>query len=280
MDTSNTSTTTLTVPIPFPAWVLNPLADVTSLKKIPRPRNKFLVYRNHMTATRKALRNQGNTQTQGVQTQGELSQIIGNDWHSLNEEAQRPYAEAAAREKAAHKLRWPHYRYHPQSKEEKAAAKVAANLQKQAEKALQEEDRLTTKRAHGSAPYTVPQRRQRAVASLPDADVDTVLHMSSNADAGPSQLQPAFQNQPALMPTSFMPPPDWWPAPQQPTLPGFWWQPVGAVETAPDVVFPMPAELDDIEQLFAETDWANPRTGMAYYEEPQGFLGAVGTPIG
>ncbi|KAI3128944.1 transcriptional regulator family: HMG [Penicillium roqueforti] len=73
--------------------------------KIPRPRNAFILYRQHYQAMVVA-HNPGLANP-------EISKIIGEQWRSLSEEDKSKWKALAEEEKARHQQQYPDYRYQP-----------------------------------------------------------------------------------------------------------------------------------------------------------------------
>ncbi|KIX02124.1 uncharacterized protein Z518_08063 [Rhinocladiella mackenziei CBS 650.93] len=73
--------------------------------KIPRPRNSFILFRQHQQASIIA-------QNPGIPNP-EVSKIIGEQWRRLSAEAKEEWNLLAEEEKARHQQQYPGYRYHP-----------------------------------------------------------------------------------------------------------------------------------------------------------------------
>ncbi|KAF2848836.1 hypothetical protein T440DRAFT_400371 [Plenodomus tracheiphilus IPT5] len=73
--------------------------------KIPRPRNAFILYRQHHQQTIIA-RNPGLNNP-------DISKIIGEQWKALSEEHKKVWQDLAQEEKARHHEQYPDYRYQP-----------------------------------------------------------------------------------------------------------------------------------------------------------------------
>ncbi|KAL1983038.1 hypothetical protein VTN96DRAFT_521 [Rasamsonia emersonii] len=73
--------------------------------KIPRPRNAFILYRQHYQAAVVA-------QNPGL-ANPEISKIIGEQWRALPEETKDEWKALAEAEKARHQQQYPDYRYQP-----------------------------------------------------------------------------------------------------------------------------------------------------------------------
>ncbi|EXJ63940.1 hypothetical protein A1O7_00275 [Cladophialophora yegresii CBS 114405] len=73
--------------------------------KIPRPRNSFILFRQHQQSSIIA-------QNPGIPNP-EVSKIIGEQWRGLSAEAKEEWNLLAEEEKARHQQQYPGYRYHP-----------------------------------------------------------------------------------------------------------------------------------------------------------------------
>ncbi|KAK2768460.1 hypothetical protein FQN54_000315 [Arachnomyces sp. PD_36] len=73
--------------------------------KIPRPRNAFILYRQHYQASVVA-------QNPGL-ANPEISKIIGEQWRALPNEIKQEWKDLAEEEKARHQQQYPDYRYQP-----------------------------------------------------------------------------------------------------------------------------------------------------------------------
>ncbi|PWY63947.1 HMG box protein [Aspergillus eucalypticola CBS 122712] len=73
--------------------------------KIPRPRNAFILYRQHYQAAVVA-------QNPGL-ANPEISKIIGEQWRGLPQETKDEWKALAEEEKARHQQQYPEYRYQP-----------------------------------------------------------------------------------------------------------------------------------------------------------------------
>ncbi|OAP58167.1 hypothetical protein AYL99_07257 [Fonsecaea erecta] len=73
--------------------------------KIPRPRNSFILFRQHQQSSIIA-------QNPGIPNP-EVSKIIGEQWRGLSAEAKEEWNLLAEEEKTRHQRQYPGYRYHP-----------------------------------------------------------------------------------------------------------------------------------------------------------------------
>jgi hypothetical protein len=90
---------------------------------IPRPQNAFMLYR---AQTAKLLRGQG--------VQSEISKKVGQMWRALTPVERQHWDYLADVEKMQHTARYPHYRFNPKSKAQRAADKAYKKQMKQEER--------------------------------------------------------------------------------------------------------------------------------------------------
>ncbi|KAI5310696.1 hypothetical protein KEM55_003316 [Ascosphaera atra] len=74
-------------------------------RKIPRPRNAFILFRQHLQLSVVA-------QNPGL-SNPEISKIIGNQWQMMSPEAKQQWKDLAEEEKMRHQQQYPDYRYQP-----------------------------------------------------------------------------------------------------------------------------------------------------------------------
>ena len=83
-------------------------------KRIPRPRNAFMIYRSTVWAQQKI--------PTGIERDHRhISRIIGHCWNSLPEEEKRIWRATAEEEKQEHSRKYPGYRYSPVTRKDKPA---------------------------------------------------------------------------------------------------------------------------------------------------------------
>ncbi|KAJ9487873.1 hypothetical protein VN97_g5443 [Penicillium thymicola] len=87
--------------------------------KIPRPRNAFILYRQHYQAMVVA-HNPGLANP-------EISKIIGEQWRSLSEDDKSKWKALAEEEKARHQQQYPDYRYQPRRYGRDGSARSSAS---------------------------------------------------------------------------------------------------------------------------------------------------------
>ena len=100
-----------------------PLAKSVT-KRIPRPRNAFMIYRSTVWAQQKI--------PTGIERDHRhISRIIGHCWNSLPEEEKRIWRVKAEEEKQEHLMKYPGYRYSPITRKDKP---VKRNVNRNGEK--------------------------------------------------------------------------------------------------------------------------------------------------
>ena len=108
-------------------------------ENIPRPRNPWIIYRSTRLAEMRGTDESGHK----LKPQAGISKDLATEWANEPPEVRRHYIELAELEKQEHKRKYPHYKFMPLSKEEKAAEREAAKLEKsqrrEAEKAQRKE---------------------------------------------------------------------------------------------------------------------------------------------
>lgn len=113
------------------------LLDPTTGKKILRPRNAWILYRNARLDDVERLPDGAR------QPMAEASKIISRWWKSESQEVKVRYELQAEQEKALHRQKYPNYRFQPKSKQQKQREQAA---RKEAKKKLQ-----ANKKARGAA---------------------------------------------------------------------------------------------------------------------------------
>ncbi|KAG0709568.1 hypothetical protein DFH29DRAFT_992982 [Suillus ampliporus] len=88
----------------------------SSKEHIPRPPNAFMLYRSHM------LKSRGNADPE--KRQQNLSRIAGQLWRAMSQEDRAVWHKKAAEVQAAHYAKYPHYKFKPNRKAAKSAAKT------------------------------------------------------------------------------------------------------------------------------------------------------------
>ncbi|KAH9887968.1 hypothetical protein C8Q73DRAFT_711487 [Cubamyces lactineus] len=106
---------------------------------IPRPPNAFMLFRANFVRQKHV---PGSIET----NHGSLSKIIGNCWRALPLEEKKYWEIEAKKAKAAHKERYPHYRFRPvHNKKKKAeAAAAVSDAASQLEGGVKRRDKLPT----------------------------------------------------------------------------------------------------------------------------------------
>ncbi|KAI0765908.1 hypothetical protein BD413DRAFT_481628 [Trametes elegans] len=118
---------------------------------IPRPPNAFMLFRANFVRQKHV---PGSIET----AHGSLSRIIGNCWKALPLDEKKYWEVEAKKAKAAHKERYPHYRFRPVHNKNKKKAEAAA--------APAVEDESSAKRKDKLPPLPAEEERCEAVAQL------------------------------------------------------------------------------------------------------------------
>lgn len=96
-----------------------PMVDAVTGKKILRPRNAWILYRNaHLE---KVARLPDGSR----QPMAEASKVISRWWKAETREIRATYEAQAEREKAEHRHKYPHYKFQPKSKQQKQREQAA-----------------------------------------------------------------------------------------------------------------------------------------------------------
>lgn len=94
------------------------------VKRIPRPRNAFMIYRSTVWAQQKI--------PMGIERDHRhISRIIGHCWNSLPEEEKRIWKAKAEEEKQEHSRKYPDYRYSPMTRTDRP---IKRNVNRNGEK--------------------------------------------------------------------------------------------------------------------------------------------------
>ncbi|KAL3235133.1 hypothetical protein RNJ44_02921 [Nakaseomyces bracarensis] len=91
-----------------------------STRHIPRPRNAFILFRQHMHRQLfpKLTKDKQNCSdnTSSFKTNSECSREIGQKWRNLDPEEKKYWNELARKEKEWHRMKYPNYKYTPTKK--------------------------------------------------------------------------------------------------------------------------------------------------------------------
>ena len=112
------------------------LVDPITGKKILRPRNAWILYRNARLDEVERLPDGSR------QPMAEASKVISRWWKDERQEVKARYELEAEKEKAEHRRKYPNYRFQPKSKQQKQKEQEA---KKEAKKKMQ----LAAKKARG-----------------------------------------------------------------------------------------------------------------------------------
>ncbi|SJM87501.1 uncharacterized protein ZBIST_3690 [Zygosaccharomyces bailii] len=79
-------------------------------KRIPRPRNAFILFRQH---NHRLLIEEWTTQGVDIPHNSKISKILGSRWKALSDEERGHWEQLARKEKCEHEKKYPDYRYKP-----------------------------------------------------------------------------------------------------------------------------------------------------------------------
>ncbi|KAB5585451.1 HMG box protein [Coniochaeta sp. 2T2.1] len=113
----NTPTATERSPPQLPESGRDLICLCTPAPKVPRPRNAFILYRQHHQA-------QVVAQNPGL-ANPEISKIIGERWREESDEHKEQWKRLAEEEKVRHQRQYPDYRYQPRRGGKTAASRAA-----------------------------------------------------------------------------------------------------------------------------------------------------------
>ena len=123
-----------------------PMIDKHTGKKILRPRNAWILYRNSRLDDVPSLPDGSR------QPMADASKIISSWWKSETADMKYKFELEAEREKEEHKRKYPNYRFQPMSKAQKAQKK--AESRERAKQAQQLKRKTKTRKATPPLPYT------------------------------------------------------------------------------------------------------------------------------
>lgn len=95
--------------------------DLSITEKIPRPRNAFILFRQHH---HKILIDEWTGKGEEIPHNSKISKILGLKWKSLNDEERIYWEDMARKEKIEHEKKYPHYRYKPIRKHKRKQSKL------------------------------------------------------------------------------------------------------------------------------------------------------------
>lgn len=96
------------------------VTKAASPRHIPRPRNAFILFRQHMhrklfpKLTKDKQKSSDNSSS--FKTNSECSREIGQKWRNLDPEEKKYWNELARKEKEWHRMKYPNYKYTPTKK--------------------------------------------------------------------------------------------------------------------------------------------------------------------
>ncbi|KAI0641433.1 hypothetical protein C8Q79DRAFT_1014369 [Trametes meyenii] len=170
---------------------------------IPRPPNAFMLFRANFVRQKHV---PGSIET----NHGSLSKIIGNCWRALPLEEKKYWEIEAKKAKAAHKERYPHYRFRPvhnkNKKKADAAAVAAADAEPFAEGSSRRKDKLPVlpaeeERCEAVAQFLLEGKKGEELAeAVRQLDMARALSRPESAASGPFAMNPFAQPPPQPQP--------------------------------------------------------------------------------
>ncbi|TFK75332.1 hypothetical protein BDN72DRAFT_787252 [Pluteus cervinus] len=137
------------------------LKDKGSAPQPPRPPNAWILYRSDK------LRELPPSTPNQRMVQADVSRLISTMWKSEAEDVRAEYERRADQKKAEHALRYPNYRYQPQTKEQKQQSRIQKKLQKEEEKKQIANTPANTRATTSTAPPPQPQPQYLPCPTLP-----------------------------------------------------------------------------------------------------------------
>ncbi|KAI0667188.1 hypothetical protein C8Q78DRAFT_1082320 [Trametes maxima] len=166
---------------------------------IPRPPNAFMLFRANFVRQKHV---PGSIET----NHGSLSKIIGNCWRALPLEEKKYWEIEAKKAKAAHKERYPHYRFRPvhnkNKKKADAAAAAATDLESFTEGSSRRKDKLPVLPAEEERCEAVAQlllegkKGEELAEAVRQLDMARALSRPESAASGGFAMNPFAQPQP------------------------------------------------------------------------------------
>lgn len=117
---ASSSTSSVSSPIVAKTHAVAKNSSATTARHIPRPRNAFILFRQHMHRQLfpKLTKDKQNTSdnSSSFKTNSECSREIGLKWRNLDPEEKKYWNELARKEKEWHRMKYPNYKYTPTKK--------------------------------------------------------------------------------------------------------------------------------------------------------------------
>lgn len=96
--------------------------------KIPRPRNAFILFRQHY---HKILINEWTAKNIEIPHNSEISKLLGNKWKLISAKEKLHWDNLAKQEKLNHEKKFPQYKYRPVRKQKKKFLQLQQQIQQQ-----------------------------------------------------------------------------------------------------------------------------------------------------
>ncbi|SMN18139.1 similar to Saccharomyces cerevisiae YPR065W ROX1 Heme-dependent repressor of hypoxic genes [Maudiozyma saulgeensis] len=99
-----------------------------SEQKIPRPKNAFILFRQHY---HKILINEWTAKNIAIPHNSEISKLLGNKWKLISAKEKLHWDNLAKQEKINHEKKFPQYKYRPVRKQKKKFLQLQQQIQQQ-----------------------------------------------------------------------------------------------------------------------------------------------------
>ena len=121
--------------------------------KIPRPRNAFILFRQHY---HKILINEWTAKNIEIPHNSEISKLLGNKWKLISAKEKLHWDNLAKQEKLNHEKKFPQYKYRPVRKQKKKFLQLQQQIQQQQQQQQQQQDNpLLPRHSRRAAPGPV-----------------------------------------------------------------------------------------------------------------------------
>lgn len=156
------------------------------VKRIPRPRNAFMIYRSTVWAQQKI--------TAGIERDHRhISRIIGHCWNSLPEEEKRIWRTKAEEEKQEHSRKYPNYRYSPVTRTDKP---VKRNVNRNGEKDKQRCKKVAELLLSGTEGFALESAVRELDANDEGYSPNQIQNSPTSPTSSQSPITPLFSSKP------------------------------------------------------------------------------------
>lgn len=157
---------------------VEPMIDPTTGKKISRPRNAWILYRNSR------LEDVQRMDDGSRQPMADASKIISSWWKAESQDVRLHFEMMAEKEKEEHKRRFPNYRFQPKSKQQKAREKAAKR--EAAKKVQATNKKAKTRQPSPPQPYVTSTHTSYLAAAMANQGQPATTPHSAFSAEGPS----------------------------------------------------------------------------------------------